>query len=65
MTFAHRDQRPGPARTGGFPSGLRVRAHGGRFTGLDSAGPQTKTALTSGTITIGLVLSSDAALAAG
>ncbi|UOX90589.1 hypothetical protein MUY14_08180 [Amycolatopsis sp. FBCC-B4732] len=33
MTFAHQDRNPGPARTGGFPSGLRVRAHGGRFTG--------------------------------
>ncbi|MGO1315745.1 MAG: glycine betaine ABC transporter substrate-binding protein [Cellulomonadaceae bacterium] len=33
------------------------------FTSLDAAGPLTKEALTSGTITIGLVLSSDPALA--
>ncbi|WP_439381083.1 hypothetical protein [Amycolatopsis lexingtonensis] len=33
MSFAHHDRNPGPARTGGFPDGLRVRAYGGRFTG--------------------------------
>jgi osmoprotectant transport system substrate-binding protein len=37
----------------------------GQFKSLDSAGPQTKTALKTGTISIGLVLSSDAELAAG
>ncbi len=25
MRFAHHDRNPGPARAGGFPSGLRVR----------------------------------------
>jgi osmoprotectant transport system substrate-binding protein len=35
----------------------------GRFASLDPGGPQTKTALKNGTITIGLVFSSDAALA--
>ncbi len=33
MSTAHRNRNPGPARAGGFPSGLRVHAHGGRFTG--------------------------------
>ncbi|MBE1495596.1 hypothetical protein H4696_002696 [Amycolatopsis lexingtonensis] len=33
MTFAHRTPDPGPARTGGFPAGLRVRAHSGQFRG--------------------------------
>jgi osmoprotectant transport system substrate-binding protein len=37
----------------------------GRFASLDAGGPQTKTALTGGTATIGLVFSSDGALAAG
>jgi osmoprotectant transport system substrate-binding protein len=37
----------------------------GKFASLDAGGPQTKTALTSGDITIGLVFSSDGALAAG
>jgi osmoprotectant transport system substrate-binding protein len=37
----------------------------GRFASLDSGGPQTKNALKSGTITVGLVLSSDGALASG
>jgi osmoprotectant transport system substrate-binding protein len=35
----------------------------GPFTSLDSAGPQTKTALRTGKITVGLVLSSDGSLA--
>ncbi|MDX3189677.1 hypothetical protein PV458_14840 [Streptomyces sp. MN03-5084-2B] len=33
MGFLHHERAPGPARAGGFPSGLRVRAHGGRFDG--------------------------------
>lgn len=33
MSSSHRDHDLGPARAGGFPSGLRVWAHGGRFTG--------------------------------
>ncbi|MFC0533474.1 glycine betaine ABC transporter substrate-binding protein [Phytohabitans kaempferiae] len=37
----------------------------GSFSSLDAAGPQTKSALTTGTISVGLVLSSDGALAAG
>ena len=37
----------------------------GKFTSLDVAGPLTKTALRQGTISVGLVLSSDSALAAG
>jgi osmoprotectant transport system substrate-binding protein len=37
----------------------------GRFTSLDAGGPQTKAALTNGTISIGLVFSSDSAFAAG
>jgi osmoprotectant transport system substrate-binding protein len=37
----------------------------GQFKSLDQGGPQTKTALKTGTISIGLVFSSDAALAAG
>jgi osmoprotectant transport system substrate-binding protein len=37
----------------------------GKFAALDAGGPQTKNALKNGTITIGLVLSSDGALAAG
>lgn len=36
----------------------------GSFSSLDAGGPQTKTALTTGTISVGLVFSSDAALAA-
>jgi osmoprotectant transport system substrate-binding protein len=36
----------------------------GKFSSLDAGGPQTKTALTSGAISIGLVFSSDGALAA-
>jgi osmoprotectant transport system substrate-binding protein len=35
----------------------------GKFSSLDAGGPQTKTALTTGAITIGLVFSSDGALA--
>jgi osmoprotectant transport system substrate-binding protein len=35
----------------------------GSFASLDAGGPQTKSALTSGTVSIGLVLSSDAAFA--
>ncbi len=35
----------------------------GSFKLLDAGGPQTKTALTTGVISIGLVFSSDAALA--
>ncbi|HEY3438548.1 MAG TPA: glycine betaine ABC transporter substrate-binding protein [Actinotalea sp.] len=35
----------------------------GSFSSLDAGGPQTKTALTTGTISVGLVFSSDAALA--
>jgi osmoprotectant transport system substrate-binding protein len=34
----------------------------GRFVALDAGGPQTKTALRTGRITLGLVLSSDAVL---
>ena len=34
----------------------------GSFSSLDAGGPQTKTALTTGTISVGLVFSSDAAL---
>jgi osmoprotectant transport system substrate-binding protein len=37
----------------------------GRFASLDAGGPQTKNALKTGTISIGLVFSSDGALAAG
>jgi osmoprotectant transport system substrate-binding protein len=37
----------------------------GQFKSLDQGGPQTKNALKTGTITIGLVFSSDAALASG
>lgn len=37
----------------------------GKFSSLDAGGPQTKNALTTGTITIGLVFSSDGALASG
>jgi osmoprotectant transport system substrate-binding protein len=37
----------------------------GSFSSLDAGGPQTKSALTSGTISVGLVFSSDGALAAG
>lgn len=37
----------------------------GRFDSLDAGGPQTKAALTSGAISVGLVFSSDGALAAG
>jgi osmoprotectant transport system substrate-binding protein len=37
----------------------------GRFASLDAGGPQTKSALTTGAVTIGLVFSSDGALAAG
>ncbi|WP_345535574.1 glycine betaine ABC transporter substrate-binding protein [Phytohabitans rumicis] len=37
----------------------------GSFSSLDAGGPQTKSALTTGTITVGLVFSSDGALAAG
>ncbi|MBE1486525.1 glycine betaine ABC transporter substrate-binding protein [Plantactinospora soyae] len=37
----------------------------GRFSSLDAGGPQTKSALTSGAISVGLVFSSDGALAAG
>ena len=37
----------------------------GKFSSLDPGGPLTKNALTTGSITIGLVFSSDAALAAG
>jgi osmoprotectant transport system substrate-binding protein len=37
----------------------------GKFSSLDAGGPQTKNALTTGAITIGLVFSSDGALAAG
>ena len=37
----------------------------GPFSSLDAGGPQTKTALTTGKISVGLVFSSDGALAAG
>jgi osmoprotectant transport system substrate-binding protein len=37
----------------------------GKFVGLDAGGPQTKNALKTGVISIGLVFSSDASLAAG
>ncbi|GAB3513515.1 hypothetical protein GCM10027575_30470 [Phytohabitans suffuscus] len=37
----------------------------GAFSSLDAGGPQTKSALTTGTISVGLVFSSDGALAAG
>ncbi|MFC6015455.1 glycine betaine ABC transporter substrate-binding protein [Plantactinospora solaniradicis] len=37
----------------------------GQFSSLDAGGPQTKSALTSGAISVGLVFSSDGALAAG
>jgi osmoprotectant transport system substrate-binding protein len=37
----------------------------GSFSSLDAGGPQTKTALTTGTISVGLVFSTDGALAAG
>jgi osmoprotectant transport system substrate-binding protein len=37
----------------------------GSFSSLDAGGPQTKNALKTGTISVGLVFSSDAALAAG
>jgi osmoprotectant transport system substrate-binding protein len=37
----------------------------GKFSSLDTGGPLTKTALKQGTISVGLVLSSDGALAAG
>lgn len=32
--MARRTGDPGPARPGGFPAGLRVRMHGGRFEGM-------------------------------
>ena len=37
----------------------------GSFSSLDAGGPQTKNALKTGTISVGLVFSSDGALAAG
>jgi osmoprotectant transport system substrate-binding protein len=37
----------------------------GRFSSLDAGGPQTKNALKTGTISVGLVFSSDGALASG
>jgi osmoprotectant transport system substrate-binding protein len=37
----------------------------GQFVPLDSGGPKTKDALTAGSISIGLVFSSDSAFAAG
>jgi osmoprotectant transport system substrate-binding protein len=37
----------------------------GKFSSLDAGGPQTKSALTTGSASVGLVLSSDGALAAG
>jgi osmoprotectant transport system substrate-binding protein len=37
----------------------------GKFSSLDAGGPQTKTALKTGAISVGLVFSSDGALAAG
>ncbi|MFG1605811.1 glycine betaine ABC transporter substrate-binding protein [Actinoplanes sp. NPDC049265] len=37
----------------------------GKFTSLDAGGPLTKTGLKQGTVSVGLVFSSDAALAAG
>ena len=37
----------------------------GKFATLDSGGPLTKTALKQGTASVGLVFSSDGALAAG
>jgi osmoprotectant transport system substrate-binding protein len=37
----------------------------GKFSTLDAGGPLTKTGLTQGTVSVGLVLSSDGALAAG
>ncbi|GAB3147071.1 hypothetical protein GCM10027258_39890 [Amycolatopsis stemonae] len=33
MTLTRHDRNHGHARAGGFPDGLCVRAHGGRFTG--------------------------------
>ncbi|WP_206796316.1 hypothetical protein [Amycolatopsis sp. MtRt-6] len=33
MRLAHRTKHLGPARAGGFPTGLRVRAHSGQFDG--------------------------------
>lgn len=33
MRLAHRTRDAGPARTGGFPTGLRVCAHSGQFRG--------------------------------
>jgi hypothetical protein len=33
MGFAHRTKQLGPARAGGFPAGVRVRAHSGQLTG--------------------------------
>jgi osmoprotectant transport system substrate-binding protein len=37
----------------------------GQFASLDVGGPQTKTALKTGKVSLGLVFSSDGALAAG
>ena len=33
MSITHHDRDLGPARAGGFPSGLQVHAHSGRFAG--------------------------------
>ncbi|RZU50621.1 osmoprotectant transport system substrate-binding protein [Krasilnikovia cinnamomea] len=49
--------QPGLAETYNFQAG--------KFTSLDAGGPLTKSALKQGTISVGLVFSSDAALAAG
>jgi osmoprotectant transport system substrate-binding protein len=49
--------QPGLEKTYGLSFGL--------FSSLDAGGPQTKTALTTGKISVGLVFSSDGALAAG
>ncbi|MBB1159550.1 MULTISPECIES: hypothetical protein [Amycolatopsis] len=32
--MVRRTADPGPAHPGGFPAGLRVRAHGGQFEGM-------------------------------
>jgi osmoprotectant transport system substrate-binding protein len=52
-----------PKCQAGLVSVYRFQA--GRFSSLDAGGPLTKTGLKQGTISVGLVFSSDAALAAG
>ena len=51
-----------PACQQGLVSTYKFTA--GSFSSLDSGGPLTKTALTTGKISVGLVFSSDGALAA-